>query len=475
MKISRFYIGMIFSLLSLSFFTSGCSDEYEYSTDYSAYDGVTLKINLVDENDVLKLNLANKTFNLTVNVTPEDIIIDSKGYIYEIEDETVATISQDGVITMLKEGETKLTVKFRGNQNVSTSCTVKVVPTLASDISVPESITVEEFKTIDLSKKITVVPSDASNKLSYKSEDVAIATVNEEGIVTGVAQGNTTITVATTDGTNISKEIPVEVVGKIYITDVSLPEDRITGKEFVMGQVLNIGQYTEITPANASEPIIKFYVKDGSESIITASEDGVVTCTGTGTGILVVETQDNNPDGNIRKEIEISVVASGWYERSFWFVDTSYRFDSPMDELGEINYIPDNGKGMPEQLIDGRSDTYLTYLKPGRGAYNGYEQHNTEHYLTIDMGGETEFNCFKWMHRNTANKNWQVWQISMFGSNDGETYNVIQENIDLDRNTLEKSYDIPTSKYRYIKVQFNDWDKASGYNMTIAEFNVSKK
>lgn len=466
---------MIFSLLSVSFFTSGCSDEYEYSTDYSAYDGVTLKINLVDENDVLKLNLANGTFNLTVNVTPESIIIDPKGYIYEIEDETVATISQDGVITMLKEGETKLTVKFRGNQNVSASCTVKVVRTPASDISVPESITVEEFKTIDISNKITVIPSDASNKLAYKSQNEDIATVSEEGIVTGVAQGNTTITVTTTDGTNISKEIPVEVVGKIYITDITLPADRITGKDFIVGQVLNIGQYTEITPANASEPIIKFSVKEGSEGVLSTTDDGVVTCLATGKATIIVEAQDNNPDGNLQKEIEINVIASGWYERSFWFVDTSYRFDSPQDELGEINYIPDNGKGMPEQLIDGRSDTYLTYLKPDRGSYNGYEQHNTEHYLTIDMGGETEFNCFKWMHRNTANKNWQVWQITIFGSNDGETYNVIQENIDLDRNTLEKEYDIPTSKYRYIKVQFNDWDKTSGYNMTIAEFNVCKK
>lgn len=47
----------------------------------------------------------------------------------------------------------------------------------------------------------TVAPSTATNKsVSYKSSDEAVATVSSNGTVTGVAEGQTTITVTTQDG-----------------------------------------------------------------------------------------------------------------------------------------------------------------------------------------------------------------------------------------------------------------------------------
>ena len=48
----------------------------------------------------------------------------------------------------------------------------------------------------DLQMKLKVTPSDASlDTISYKSSDEEIATVNNNGIVTGVSQGKVTITV----------------------------------------------------------------------------------------------------------------------------------------------------------------------------------------------------------------------------------------------------------------------------------------
>ena len=63
----------------------------------------------------------------------------------------------------------------------------------------PKTASVDVDATTKLN--ITVAPSTATNKsVSYKSSDEAVATVSSNGTVTGVAEGDATITVTTQDG-----------------------------------------------------------------------------------------------------------------------------------------------------------------------------------------------------------------------------------------------------------------------------------
>src|SRR5699024_12749555 len=59
---------------------------------------------------------------------------------------------------------------------------------------------------VDATTKLnsTVAPSTGTNKsVSYKSSDEAVATVSSNGRVTGVAEGETTISVTTQDGNKV--------------------------------------------------------------------------------------------------------------------------------------------------------------------------------------------------------------------------------------------------------------------------------
>lgn len=60
-----------------------------------------------------------------------------------------------------------------------------------------------------------VSPTNATNKvLNWSSSNTKIATVDQEGIVTAITEGTTTITATATDGSNIKGSLTIKVIGK---------------------------------------------------------------------------------------------------------------------------------------------------------------------------------------------------------------------------------------------------------------------
>lgn len=469
------YLIVPFCLIAALCLAVGCSEEYKYDTDYSSYDNVSLKINLVDENNVLSVKLANKTHALTIAVTPEDVFIDSKAYIYEVKDASIASVADDGMITLLKVGTTTLTAKFRGNQEISTSCTLEVQPTFVSELKVTGTdIRVEEEKELDLAQFVVAIPSDADNQiLRYEvkagSEDL-VEIAEGSSVVKALSKGTATIVVSTTDGSELSTEMTVEVTGRIPVERIDLNNAaNLNGKKAPVGQVFNLGALVTVYPSNASEQTLAYELVAGNAVV---DENGVVRTTGEGEVEIKISATDEFQEA-VPQTIKFTVDASlTLFERSLWFVDTSIVYANGK------NYTTDNATGNPEHAIDGNNSTYLALTKPGK-KYNE-EATPAGHVLffVVDMKGEQEFNYFKFRHRNN-NKNFQIYKISMYGSNDNENYTVIQEDIVLgpkvDKEPLEIEQSVAPQKYRYIKVEFKDWNKDAGTNVCVAEFNVGKK
>ena len=107
---------------------------------------------------------------------------------------------------------------------------------------------------------LTVLPATASNKLiSYFSSDVNVAMVDDAGKVTGISEGNATITAKTNDGTNLSTDFNIKVIknadGKCEFTTLSKTSD---------------GVYYVVDCNNAKIKEIQYKVKDGYyESLLT--------------------------------------------------------------------------------------------------------------------------------------------------------------------------------------------------------------
>lgn len=96
------------------------------------------------------------------------------------------------------------------------AATIAVVPPAAKDpVTVnEESITVQEGK--------TAIITSSMDDLSYKSNNAAVATVDDEGIVTGVGVGETTISVSKDGYTTI--KVPVTVTANDAIINVGMDD-----------------------------------------------------------------------------------------------------------------------------------------------------------------------------------------------------------------------------------------------------------
>ena len=134
---------------------------------------------------------------LVATVKPENAT--NKNVTWSSSDESVATVS-NGEVTAVKAGTAKITVKTEdGAKTAECSVTIK-----AKTISVEEVVLDKSANTLMVGETFTltatVKPEDATNKnVTWNSSDINVATV-EGGTVTAKAEGTTTITVTTEDG-----------------------------------------------------------------------------------------------------------------------------------------------------------------------------------------------------------------------------------------------------------------------------------
>ena len=134
----------------------------------------------------------------------------------------------------------------------------------------------------------TITPDNATDKsVEWKSDDTGVATVNENGKVTAVGLGTTTITVTTTDGD--FKDICTVTVTEpptVSVTSVTLDKTSLT---------LDVGGSSTLTatvkPDDATNKAVTW--SSSNENVATVN-NGVVTAVGAGTATITAAASDGS-------------------------------------------------------------------------------------------------------------------------------------------------------------------------------------
>lgn len=155
----------------------------------------------------------------------------------------IATVDNNGLISAMALGETTITAKCG---DVSAQCKVTVVPINVIAVVLDKgflNVNVGESQTL----KATVTPENATDKtVAWNSDMPQIATVDQNGKVTGVGPGTTTITASSG---NFSATCQVTVYSPAK--SLSLSDTELT---------LEIGQQEDliatVDPANTTDPLV---------------------------------------------------------------------------------------------------------------------------------------------------------------------------------------------------------------------------
>jgi len=163
------------------------------------------------------------TYEFELELFPENA---TSEVTYVSSDENVATIDENGVITAISVGQ--ITVDIMVDNELYKSIEVNVA---AEKVPVTDIQGIEPRATLEVGSSITlyaqVVPSNATEqKISYSSSNTGIATIGQDGVITGVSAGQTTIT-ASVDG--ITKSMTLTVKAKPVKTPPTKPSGTSNG------------------------------------------------------------------------------------------------------------------------------------------------------------------------------------------------------------------------------------------------------
>lgn len=266
-------------------------------------DSEKIKVSGISFEENQKTLTLGETYQTVAVVSPYNA--SNKALMYTSDNPAVAVVDNTGRVTTKAVGTARIKAAATDGSNKAATMTVNVVPVYVSKIEVPSE---QKMKRIEVGESFTistsVVPPNATNKnLTYESSDGCyVASVDQNGKVTGVGAGDATITIRSVDGKAMASIHVVVQESDVAVTGLSLNRTSI---EFMLNSE-PVQLKADVKPENATKKDIK-WTSDNPE-IATVTETGIVSPAGSsGEANIIATTVDGNFEAKCCVKVENGV------------------------------------------------------------------------------------------------------------------------------------------------------------------------
>ncbi|MGN1195593.1 MAG: Ig-like domain-containing protein, partial [Acutalibacteraceae bacterium] len=228
---------------------------------------------------------------LTAAIEPENA--SDKRVVWTSSDEDIAKVT-DGVVTAVNGGTALITAetvdgKYKAVCHVTAYVSAETIELDASALTLARG----EKATV----KATVLPEYTYNKsVTWSSENEEVAAVDENGVVTAVAAGKTTLTCKAVIG-DAKTELEVEVYEPV--TEITVSGDK---NELWVGQTVTLT--ADVKPENATNKNVTWTSDDND---VASVENGVVTAKAAGTAEITATSSDGKISGSFTLSVKQQV------------------------------------------------------------------------------------------------------------------------------------------------------------------------
>lgn len=302
-------------LILTAFLVFGCDNSSGNSNPTTGTAIKVADINITSEK-YIELDIAEtsttKTAQITANIEP--VNADNKNILYTSQDENIAAVDENGLITAKAVGMTNIIVLSAANPIIFDTVTVTVSNSDTGEIPVIDNVAAIEVNTNSIELDLNTAndklsfqiiaaakPDELSESmkiLSYSSKQPEIADVDNTGLVTAKSVGNTVITITSESNPEIKKEINVQVVDTAGSsitkpTQIIVTQDNI---ELDINPAIDKNNFqinAVVKPDELEENKKGIIYRSDNTNIAEVSETGLITANGTGKTIITIQAVEN--------------------------------------------------------------------------------------------------------------------------------------------------------------------------------------
>ena len=248
----------------------------------------TVKVTGITLNKTTASVVKGKTVALTATVTPDTAT--DKTIKWTTSNKNLATVSTDGVVTAVAAGTATITATAADDSGVKATCKITVTNPVVKVTKVTlNKTTASVVKGKTLTLTATVTPTNATNKkVTWKSSNTKIATVDSNGKVTAKAAGTATITCTAADGSGKSAACKITVKNPpVKVTKLKINK---TSVDLLKGKTVQLK--VTVTPSNATNKAVTW--TSSNKKIATVTSNGLVKAVRTGTVTITAKAKDGS-------------------------------------------------------------------------------------------------------------------------------------------------------------------------------------